>query len=92
MNGIKTDLVASCHNPQICDECQERLKQERVSKSDIDNTRNDIKRIRKYLYHIIISHVKKHPIVALFISGIFALTLGITGSIIGSFIYEYMKN
>lgn len=92
MNGIKTDLVASCHNPQICDECQERLKQERVSKSDIDNTQDDIKRIRKDLYYRIISHVKKHPIAALTISSSFALVLGVTGSVIGSFVYEYIKN
>jgi hypothetical protein len=35
MNGIKTDLVVSCHNTKVCDECQERLKQERVSQSDM---------------------------------------------------------
>jgi len=91
MNGIKTDLVASCHLPQICDECQERLKQERVSISDIDNTQNDIKRIKRELYYRIIGHVKKHPVAALIISSIFALSLGVTGSVIGSFIYEYLK-
>lgn len=91
MNGIKTDLVASCHNPQICDECQERLKQERVSISDIVNTQNDIKRIKKELYYRIIGHVKKHPVAALIISSVFALALGVTGSVIGSFIYEYLK-
>lgn len=26
MNGLKVDLPASCDKPQICDECQERLK------------------------------------------------------------------
>jgi hypothetical protein len=92
MNGIKTDLVASCHNPQICDECQERLKQERVSKSDIENTQSDIKRIKKDLYFRIIGHVKKHPIAALVLSSIFALMLGITGSVIGSFVYDYLKS
>jgi hypothetical protein len=91
MNGIKTDLVASSHNPQICDECQERLRQERVSKSDIDNTQSDIKRIKKDLYYRLIGHVKKHPVIALFVSSLFALTLGITGSVIGSFIYEQIK-
>lgn len=92
MNGIKTDLVASCHNPQICDECQERLKQERVSKSDIENTKIDIKRIKKDLYFRIIGHVKKHPIAVLVLSSMFALILGITSSVIGSFVYEYLKS
>ncbi|WP_404415381.1 hypothetical protein [Marinospirillum sp.] len=92
MNGIKTDLVASCHKPQICDECQERLKQERVSKSDIENTQSDIKRIKKDLYFRLIGHVKRHPIAALVISSVFALMLGITGSVIGSFVYEFLKS
>ncbi|MGY3858955.1 hypothetical protein [Aeromonas intestinalis] len=92
MNGIKTDLIASCHKPQICDECQERLKQERVSKSDIESTQSDIKRIKKYLYYRIITHVKKHPIAALVLSSVFALALGITGSVIGSFVYECLKS
>lgn len=91
MNGIKTDIVASCHNPQICDECQERLKQERVSKYVIEDTQGEIKRIKKDLYFRIIGHVKKHPILTLGISSFFALGVGVTGSIVGSFIYEYIK-
>lgn len=92
MNGIKTDLVASCHNPQICDECQERLRQERVSRSDIENTHSDIKRIKKDLYFRIIGHIKKHPIAAIVISSVFALVLGIAGSVAGSFVYEYIRS
>jgi hypothetical protein len=92
MNGIKTDLAASCHNPQICDECQERLRQDKVSKSDIENAQSDIKRIKKDLYFRLIGHIKKHPIAALVISSLFALILGIAGSIVGSVIYEYIKN
>ena len=92
MNGIKTDLVVSCHNPKVCDECQERLKQERVSQSDIDNTQKDIKRIKKDLYYRILGLVKKHPIGALVFSSIFALFLGASGSIIGSYTYDYLTS
>ncbi len=90
MNGIKTDLVASCHNPKICDECQERLKKEKVSKLDIENTQKDIKRIQKDLYYRILGVIKKHPIWALIISSIFALMLGVAGSIIASYAYTYL--
>lgn len=92
MNGIKTDLVVSCHNPKVCDECQERLKQERVSQSDIDNTQKDIKRIKKDLYYRILGLVKKHPIGTLVFSSIFALFLGASGSIIGSYTYDYLTS
>jgi hypothetical protein len=92
MNGIKTDLVLSCHNPKVCDECQERLKQERVSHSDIENTQKDIKRIKKDLYYRIIGLVKKQPIWALVLSSLFALLLGTSGSIIGSYTYTYLTS
>ncbi len=91
MNGIKTDLVVSCHNPKICDECQERLKKEKVSHSEIENTQNEIKRIKKDLYYRILGNVKKHPIWALVVSSIFAVTLGVIGSILGSYAYSYIK-
>lgn len=92
MNGIKTDLIVSCHNPKVCDECQERLKQERVSQSDINNTQKDIKRIKKDLYYRILDVIKKHPIWALVLSSIFALFLGVLGSIIGSYTYDYLTS
>ena len=91
MNGIKTDLVVSCHNPKICDECQERLKKEKVSHSEIENAQNEIKRIKKDLYYRILGNVKKHPIWALVISSFFAVTLGVIGSILGSYAYAYIK-
>lgn len=92
MNGIKTDLIASCHNPKICDECQERLKQERVSVTEIENTQNDIRKIKKDLYYRIIGQIKRHPIGALITSSLFALALGVTGSVIGSYTYEYLTS
>ncbi len=92
MNGIKTDLVASCHNPKLCDECQERLKREKVSRSDIESTQKEIKRIKRALYYRILSVVKKHPLFALFISSLFALLLGVTGSLIGSYAYSYLTS
>ncbi len=90
MNGIKTDLIVSCHNPKICDECQEQLKKEKVSYSEIESTQNEIKRIKKDLYYRILSHVKKHPIWALVISSLFAIMLGVIGSVLGSYAYSFI--
>lgn len=91
MNGIKKDLIASCNKPNICDECQENLKREKVSNDLIRNTQKDIKKIKRDLYYRAFSFIKKHPIMSFIISATFALLLGITSSVIASFIFESIK-
>jgi len=91
MNGIKTDLAAPCSTAIICDQCQERLRQERVSNDLIEATKLEIKRIRKDLYYRAFGFIKKYPIWALALSSAFALVLGITGSVAASFIYDRIK-
>ncbi len=91
MNGIKTDLAASCDRPVICDDCREKLRQERVSNQLIDATKKDIGRIRKDLYFRAVDFVKKHPLWSLAMSSAFALALGISGSVAASFIYDGIK-
>ncbi|KXS32413.1 MAG: Uncharacterized protein AWT59_1453 [Candidatus Gallionella acididurans] len=82
MNGIKTDLPASCDKPQICDECQERLKNSLVSNDIIEQSKKEILSIRKEFYYRILEFVKKHPVWALLISSCYALILNIIASII----------
>ncbi|MGX9417678.1 hypothetical protein ACWU4D_10035 [Vibrio sp. WJH972] len=92
MNGIKSDLVASCHNPIICSECKEKLRRDRVSNDDIESAEKEIKKIRKDLYFCILEKVKHHPIWALTLSSLFAFSLGVAGSITGSYIFEHLKS
>ena len=84
MNGIKTDLPSSCDKPRICDECQERLRKNKISNDTIEQSRKEILKIRKVFYYRILNFVKKHPIWALVISSGYALML----NIIASFIYQ----
>jgi len=91
MNGIKTDLAASCSKAIICDQCQERLRQEKVSNHVIEATKREIKKIRKDLYYRAFGFIKKYPIWSLVLSSVFALLLGITGSVAASFIYDGIK-
>ncbi len=91
MNGIKTDLIASCHLPKLCDECQEKMRSDRVSNDIISLAQTEIKKIRKDLYYQILDFVKQHPIWSLVISTLFALVLGVTGSILGSTVYDSYK-
>ncbi|WP_251977752.1 hypothetical protein [Salinicola avicenniae] len=92
MNGIKSDLVASCHTPIICGECKEKLRRDRVSNNDIESAEKDIKKIQKDLYFRILEKVKRYPIWTLILSSLFALLLGIIGSIAGSFIFDNLKS
>jgi hypothetical protein len=91
MNGIKSDLVESCDKPVICGECEERLNSERVSNQTVKTVQKEIKKIRKPLYFRALDFVKIHPIFALIISSAFAIALGVTGSLIASFVYDGIK-
>ena len=88
MNGIKADLIESCDNPTICDECQERLKKEKVSIELIESTLLEIKKIRKDLYYRALDFVKIRPLWALLISSIFAIIL----AVLSSYAYDSMKS
>lgn len=91
MNGIKTDLVASCHNPSLCDECEERFKANKVPSSTLTLTKREIKKIRKDLYYRVMAGVKRHPIVALSISIAAALVVGVTSSLLASIIWSAVQ-
>jgi len=91
MNGIKSDLVESCNKPIVCGECEERLRNERVSDQTIKTVQKEVRQIQKRLYYRAFDFVKAKPVIALVISSVFAILLGIAGSLIASFIYEAIK-
>lgn len=92
MNGIKSDLVESCNKPIVCGECEERLRNERVSNQTIKTVQKEIRKIRKRLYYRAFDFVKANPLIALAISSVFALSLGVTGSLMASFVYDAIKS
>lgn len=91
MNGIKTDVVYSCHNPVICPDCVERLRREKVSDETIAQCQSEIRRIRKALFYRITDFIKQHPLRSLAISAATAIILGALGSVLGSYVYEAIK-
>jgi hypothetical protein len=91
MNGIKSDLVESCNKPIVCSECEERLRNERVSNQTIKTAQTEIRKIRKHLYYRAFDFVKTKPVIALAISSIFAIVLGVVGSLIASLTYDSIK-
>lgn len=84
MNGIKADLPASCDKPQVCDECQERLKSNHVSNDIIEHSKQEMVGIRKEFYYRAVELVKKYPVWALLISSAYAIILNVIASIIYS--------
>lgn len=92
MNGIKSDLVDSCYKPVVCSYCEERLRNEHVSTQIINIVQKEIQKIRKPLYFRTLDFVKLHPIAALALSSTFAVLLGVTGSILASYIYDSIKS
>lgn len=91
MNGIKSDLVESCNKPVVCAECEERLRNERVSTQTIKTVQDEIRKIRKHLYFRAFDFVKAKPVAALAMSSVFAILLGVAGSLIASYIYDSIK-
>jgi len=86
MNGIKTDVVYSCHSPIVCSSCIEGLRAGTVSNEVIARTQKEIK---KPLFFQIADFVKKHPMWSLLASAVAAIVLGGVGSYIAAVIYEY---
>ena len=91
MNGIKMDLSASCSTTILCDECEETLKREKISAQIINSVKKEIKKIKRTLYYRIFYLVKHHPIKSLALSSLYAVLLGVTGSITASYIYDAVK-
>jgi len=88
MNGVKKDIVFSCHNTILCDECIQRLRAERVSEETIKKCIKDIGKIRKTLFYRIVDFIKSNPIYSLFISSFLAILFGTIGSILATYIYK----
>ena len=91
MNGVKSDIVESCVTPIICSECQERMRDQRVSNNVISVVQNEIKKIRKTVYFRALDFVKERPVAALVVSSLYGILLGATGSMVASYIYEAIK-
>jgi len=87
MNGNKVDIIHSCHEPIICPDCVERSRRERVTEETIQKCQKELARIKKPLFFRIGDFIRIHPIWALVISALSAITLGAIGSILGAFVY-----
>ncbi|HHI4977209.1 TPA: hypothetical protein ACP5VG_004925 [Vibrio parahaemolyticus] len=84
MNGVKEDVVSSCHKPIVCDECCERMRREQISSETLAVVKKELKSISKKRFFVIADWVKKYPIFSLLLSSVWAVGLGVLGSVIAS--------
>ena len=82
MNGLKEDIVFSCVKPIICSECSEGIVKEKVSQTSIDKAKSELSKINKQLFYQIADWVKLHPVIAILVSSVWAIVLGVIGSLI----------
>jgi len=88
MNGIKTEIISSCHLPILCDACVQRLRINGISNEELKIVKKEIKKIKKGLYSNLTSAIKRHPILAIVISSVSAIVLGLIASILGNLLYD----
>lgn len=82
MNGIKEDVIHSCDNPILCDECCERLKSETVSLDVIQTVKSELRGIKKYRYYRIIDKIRQYPVLFILLSSSWAVALGVLSTLI----------
>jgi len=88
MNGIKEEVIFSTNKPIICSTCVEKLKIHKVPENLIHHSQKEIEKINKTLYYRLFDFIKKYPLLSLLLSALFAIILGVIGSLIASFIWE----
>jgi hypothetical protein len=81
-NGIKSEIIFSTVKPIICDECKAKLQQEKISKETIKTIEKELDNIDKDFYYKVTDFLKEKPFLAFIITTIFALIMGIIGSVI----------
>jgi hypothetical protein len=91
MNGLKEDVIYSCHQPILCSDCIGRLRREKVSDDLIGKVQREIMKIRKPLFFRVLDFIKVHPLWSLSISAFSAVVLGGAGSYLATVIYEALN-
>ncbi|MFR9596795.1 MAG: hypothetical protein SNH79_04355 [Rikenellaceae bacterium] len=87
MVGNRADIVYSLDKPKLCNSCIKHMQDSKVSQSAISNITNELKRIKKSRYYVIESFVKQRPILAMIITSVLSVVLGI----LTNGIYDFLK-
>lgn len=83
--GLKYDVISSCCNPILCDECIAMLKEKSVSIEFINRLQQELNYIKKPMYYRFIDFSSKHPILTFVMGSLYTFLLGVSAAIIVSF-------
>jgi len=87
MTGNKGDLVYSCSDMRLCEECEAELRKRRLPEFYIAQLKKELKPIHISQLVNIIHFIKKRPVLSLFIAALSAIILGI----LSGYLYDLLK-
>lgn len=82
MNANKSNIVFSLHQPKLCDACKARVLSKQVDSGFLPALSEELQRIKKALYFRMSDWVKSHPILALAVAALSAISLNLLASVI----------
>lgn len=82
MNANKSDIVFSLHQPKLCDACKANVLSRQVNSGFLPALSKELQKVKKALYFRLSEWVKAHPILALIVAALSAISLNLIASVI----------
>ncbi len=82
MNGDLSHVVYSCVKPIICDECRVYLSKNHISVTSIAGAEKELKALNRRPYYRMKRFIQRRPYLALILSAIAAIILGVFSNVI----------
>lgn len=92
MAGIKSDLIFSCDKPKLCTSCQQDARQNNIREEYLGTYQQEINKLNKTLYYRIADSIIRHPTLSLCLSLMTAFIIGITSSLVATFLTSLLNN
>jgi hypothetical protein len=91
-NAQLYDIVETLDPPCICPTCENRyMTTAKIDRKLMSDFKKELSHVRKPLYFRIRDLIREKPITAFVISSIYAVILGTIGSLIASYVWEYLR-
>jgi hypothetical protein len=82
MNRQKYDILYSMHQPNLCEKCVVRLKEQQIESGFAESVQGELMRIRRPLFFRCADWVKRHPIYSLLFTSAFGVFLNVVASVL----------
>jgi hypothetical protein len=82
LTPYKWDVIYTCDRPHICSACLSKMRDGNITKKQIRKINKEITAIKKPPYYRILSFLQTHPWWSIFISSLWAIVLGLVGTLL----------